>query len=49
VFDGADYPYPQMMLRIGWAPVGAEPLPSTPRRRIDDVVSTLDGVPVREI
>jgi nitroreductase len=26
--------YPQMLLRIGWAPENAEPLPSTPRRPI---------------
>ncbi|OBG17523.1 NAD(P)H nitroreductase [Mycolicibacterium celeriflavum] len=41
VFDGRAYP--QMMFRIGWAPVGADPLPSTPRRPLDEVVSTLDG------
>jgi nitroreductase len=39
VFDGTDHP--QMMLRIGWAPVGADPLPSTPRRPIDEVVTNL--------
>ena len=44
VFDDQDYP--QMMLRIGWAPVGADPLPSTPRRSIDEVVTTLDGAPL---
>ena len=43
VFD--DREYPQMMLRIGWAPVGADPLPATPRRPIDEVVSALDGAP----
>jgi nitroreductase len=42
VFGGTDYP--QMMLRIGWAPVGADPLPSTPRRPLNEVISTLDGV-----
>lgn len=35
--------YAQMLLRIGWAPVNADPLPSTPRRDTDDVVSWLDG------
>jgi nitroreductase len=35
--------YPQMMLRIGWAPVNADPLPSTPRRPFDEVVATIDG------
>jgi nitroreductase len=44
VFDGRDYP--QMMLRIGWPPVGADPLPSTPRRPIDEMASTLDGAPL---
>jgi nitroreductase len=34
---------PQMLLRIGWAPVNAEPLPSTPRRPLEDVVEWLDG------
>lgn len=29
--------YPQMLLRVGWAPVNAEPLPSTPRRPLSDV------------
>lgn len=31
--------YPQMLLRLGWAPVTAERLPPTPRRRLDDVVT----------
>jgi len=35
--------YPQMLLRVGWAPVNAEPLPSTPRRALSDVVEWLDG------
>ncbi|WP_319457997.1 MULTISPECIES: Acg family FMN-binding oxidoreductase [unclassified Mycobacterium] len=38
VFGGTDYP--QMMLRIGWAPVGADPLPSTPRRPLNEVIIT---------
>ncbi len=37
--------YPQMLLRIGWAPVNADPLPSTPRRPLGDVVDWLDGRP----
>jgi len=41
---GADE-YPQMLLRIGWAPVNADPLPSTPRREISEVVAWLDGSP----
>jgi nitroreductase len=39
---GADG-YPQMLLRIGWAPVNADPLPATPRRPLSDVVTWLDG------
>jgi nitroreductase len=35
--------FPQMLLRVGWAPVNAEPLPSTPRRDLSDVVDWLDG------
>jgi nitroreductase len=35
--------FPQMLLRIGWAPVNADPLPSTPRRPLADVVEWLDG------
>jgi hypothetical protein len=38
-----DDEFPQMLLRIGWAPVNADPLPSTPRRPLDDVVARLDG------
>jgi hypothetical protein len=30
--------FPQMLLRIGWAPVNADPLPSTPRHELSDVV-----------
>lgn len=29
--------YPQMMLRVGWAAVNADPLPATPRRPLSDV------------
>jgi nitroreductase len=35
--------FPQMLLRIGWAPVNADPLPSTPRRPLNEVVTWLDG------
>lgn len=38
--------YPQMLLRIGWAPVNADPLPSTPRRDLSQVVARLDGSPL---
>jgi nitroreductase len=30
--------YPQMLLRVGWAPINADPLPATPRRFLDDTV-----------
>ncbi|BCO36666.1 putative NAD(P)H nitroreductase acg [Mycobacterium heckeshornense] len=30
--------YPQMLLRVGWALVNADPLPPTPRRQLSDVV-----------
>jgi nitroreductase len=39
----ADEQFPQMLVRVGWAPVNADPLPATPRRPLDDVVSRLDG------
>ncbi|WP_163728798.1 Acg family FMN-binding oxidoreductase [Mycolicibacterium psychrotolerans] len=38
--------HPQMLLRIGWAPINADPLPSTPRRGLSDVVAYLDGSPL---
>lgn len=38
-----DSGYAQMLLRIGWAPVDAEPLPATPRWPLSDVVTRLDG------
>ena len=38
--------FPQMLLRIGWAPVNADPLPSTPRRDLSEVVAYLDGSPL---
>jgi hypothetical protein len=34
---------PQLLLRIGWLPPGAEELPPTPRRPITDVVDALDA------
>jgi hypothetical protein len=33
-----DSGFPQMLLRIGWAPINADPLPRTPRRPLEDVV-----------
>jgi nitroreductase len=38
--------YPQMLLRIGWAPVNADPLPSTPRRPLAEVAAWPDGSPL---
>jgi len=36
VLDG--FGVPQIVLRVGWAPVNAAPLPATPRRPIDDIL-----------
>lgn len=33
-----DNNYPQMLLRVGWAPINADPLPATPRRDLGDFV-----------
>lgn len=41
---GADG-HPQMLLRVGWAPVNADPLPSTPRRDLSEVVVKLEDPP----
>jgi nitroreductase len=42
----ADSSYPQMLLRVGWAPINADPLPSTPRRELDSFVERMtDGEP----
>jgi nitroreductase len=38
--------YAQMLLRIGWAPVNADPLPSTPRRPLSEVAAWPDGSPL---
>lgn len=43
VFGGSGYP--QMLLRIGWPPANADPLPETPRRPLSDVVIWPDGKP----
>jgi nitroreductase len=43
VFGGEQFP--QILLRIGWAPVNADPLPATPRRPLSDIVTRLDGLP----
>jgi nitroreductase len=36
IFGGADYP--QMLLRVGWPPINADPLPATPRRELSEFV-----------
>jgi nitroreductase len=41
IFDFNEFP--QMLLRVGWAPLNADPLPSTPRWPLADVVTRLDG------
>ncbi|MBW0014502.1 NAD(P)H nitroreductase [Mycobacterium sp.] len=40
VFGGGDYP--QMLLRLGWAPINADPLPATPRRELSEFVEWTD-------
>lgn len=40
VFGGSGYP--QMMLRVGWAAINAEPLPATPRRPLPEVAHWLN-------
>lgn len=37
--------FPQALVRVGWAPLNADPLPATPRRPLHEVVSWLDGTP----
>ncbi|MGD9618508.1 MAG: NAD(P)H nitroreductase [Mycolicibacterium sp.] len=43
IFD--DRHYPQMLIRVGWAPADADPLPATPRRPVGERVTRLDGTP----
>ncbi|HEV8557654.1 MAG TPA: NAD(P)H nitroreductase [Actinophytocola sp.] len=40
VLDGAAVP--QLILRIGWAPTSAEPLPQSPRRALGEVIGALE-------
>lgn len=35
--------FPQMLIRVGWAAVNADPLPATPRRALTEIVTMLDG------
>lgn len=37
--------YPQMLMRVGWAPVNADPLPATPRRPLTEVADWLHNGP----
>ncbi|MDX3189679.1 hypothetical protein PV458_14850 [Streptomyces sp. MN03-5084-2B] len=37
--------HPQVLLRVGWAPPGSEPLPPTPRRRLGHVLEPLQAPP----
>ncbi|MBI3214059.1 MAG: NAD(P)H nitroreductase [Mycobacterium sp.] len=41
-----DEMFPQMLIRVGWAHIGADPLPPTPRRPLSETVTMLDGGPV---
>lgn len=41
--------FPQMLLRIGWAALNADPLPATPRRPLSDVAVRLDGAPLEVV
>ncbi|AHH97002.1 NAD(P)H nitroreductase [Kutzneria viridogrisea] len=34
--------YPQVVLRVGWAPVRSAPLPATPRRPLDEVFGSFE-------
>lgn len=40
-----DSGFPQMLVRVGWAPLNADPLPATPRRHLTDLVTDLHGMP----
>lgn len=42
-----DSGHPQMMVRVGWPPAGAEPLPPTPRRPMSDIAEWISaGAPI---
>ena len=42
-----DNGYPQIIVRVGWAPTNADPLPATPRRSVAEFLRELDGSPLR--
>lgn len=37
-----DSGFPQMVLRIGWASINADPLPASPRHAVNEIVDSLD-------
>ncbi len=39
--------FPQMLIRAGWASINADPLPSTPRRHLDDTVDWMTTAAAR--
>ena len=41
--------YPQMLVRVGWAPVHADPLPVAPRRPLPDVAEWLPAEPALDV
>lgn len=44
-FAGAAPAHPQVLVRVGWAPPGSEPLPPAPRRRLGHVLEPLQAPP----
>ncbi|HWO68547.1 MAG TPA: NAD(P)H nitroreductase [Umezawaea sp.] len=40
---------PQIVIRVGWAPVGGEPLPATPRRPVADVLGDYPSTPAAHL
>lgn len=46
VFGGSHFP--QVLLRLGWAPLNADPLPATPRRPLNEVAGKLNGNPLEQ-
>lgn len=40
-----DTEFPQMLVRVGWAPINADPLRSSPRRPLSEIVTGMHGSP----
>jgi hypothetical protein len=40
-----DTEFPQMLIRVGWAPINADPLRSSPRRPLSEIVTWMHGSP----